>query len=269
MLVCIDHFTSWVEAAPLKTITANEVIDVFFKLIISRHGCPEKILTDQGKQLIGNVFQGLCDLFNIDKLQTSAYHQQANGKVEKFHKFLTDSMATILKKDHSNWDDLIENVLFTYRVSFNRTLKDNPFYLIYGRDPTLPQDLFLPLKTVNKRQITTEDVVENKMMLLKELHAAYEKLNQDKIKERDVYKTYYDNTHKNISFNVGDFVMLFTPRTEVGMTTKFLSRWTGPFKIETKVNPVNYRLESIPNVVHVQRLRKYRPWKPRTVQFDL
>ena len=74
MLVCIDHFTSWVEAAPLKTITANEVIEVFFKLIISRHGCPEKILTDQGKQLIGNVFQGLCDLFNIDKLQTSAYH---------------------------------------------------------------------------------------------------------------------------------------------------------------------------------------------------
>ena len=71
--------------------------------------------------------------------------------------------------------------------------------MIYGRDPTLRQDLFLPLKSGNKRQITTEDVVEYKMKLLKELHAAYEKLNQDKIKERGVYKTYYDNTHKNIS----------------------------------------------------------------------
>ena len=98
---------------------------------------------------------------------------------------------------------------------------------------------------------------------------SHEKFNKDKIKKREVYKTYYDNTHKNISFNVGDFVMLFIPRTEVGMTTKFLSRCTGPFKIETKVNPVNYRLESIPNVVHVQRLRKYRPWKPRIVKFDL
>ena len=63
--------------------------------------------------------------------------------------------------------------------------------------------------------------------------------------------------------------MLFTLRTEVGMTNKILARWTGPLKIETKVNRMNYRLESIPNVVHVQRLRKYRPWKPQTVQFDL
>ena len=65
-------------------------------------GCPEKILTDQEKKLIGNVFRGLCDLFSKDKLQNSAYHQQANWKVEKLRKFLTDTMATLLKKDYSN-----------------------------------------------------------------------------------------------------------------------------------------------------------------------
>ena len=41
ILVCVDHFTSWVETAPLKSITAKEVIEVFFKMFISRHGCPE------------------------------------------------------------------------------------------------------------------------------------------------------------------------------------------------------------------------------------
>ena len=260
MLVCIDHFTSWVEAAPMKTITAKEVIEVFFKLIISRHSCPETILTDQGRQLVGNVFQGLCDLFNIEKRQVSAWHQQANGKVEKFMKFLTDTMAIILKRDQSNWDDLIENVLFTYRVSYNRTLKDNPFYLIYGRDPILPQDLFIPVKSSNQRRITADDIVEYKMKLLKDLHATYGKLNQDKAKERDVYKNYYDKSHKDVSFNVGEQVMLFTPRSEIGLTKKFLSRWTGPFRVLAKINPVNYRLESSPHVVHVQQLRRYRPW---------
>ena len=73
------------------------------------------------------------------------YHQQANGKADKFIKFLTDSLA--IPQDQSNWDDLIDNILFTYRVSLNRTLRDSPFYLIYGRDPPrLPQDLFLPIK---------------------------------------------------------------------------------------------------------------------------
>lgn len=95
ILVCIDHFTCWVEAAPMKSITAQEVIEVFFKLIISRHGCPEVILTDQGRQLVGNVFQELCMLFNIEKRQTSSWHQQANGKAEKFMKYFVDTMAIL------------------------------------------------------------------------------------------------------------------------------------------------------------------------------
>lgn len=150
----------------MKTMTAKEVVEVFFKIIISRHSCPVKILTDQGRQLVGNVLTNLCKLFNIEKLETTAYHQQANGKAEKFIKFLTDSLAIPLKKDQSKWDDLIDSILFTYRVSLNRTLRDNLFYLIYGRDPSLPQDLFLPIKN-NKREIDETDQVEYQMMLLK------------------------------------------------------------------------------------------------------
>jgi hypothetical protein len=262
ILVCVDHFTSWVEAAPMKTMTAKEVVEVFFNIIISRHSCPEKVLTDQGRQLVGHVLKDMCELFHIEKIDITAHHQQANGKTEKFIKFLTDSLSIALKKDQSNWDELIDNVLFTYRVSLNRTLHESPFYLIYGRDPILPQDLFLPLKA-NKRQITEVDQAEYKMKLLKKLQDAYAKLNQDKIQERDVYKTYYDQTHKQVTFHIGDQVMLFTPRTEKGLTTKFLSRWTGPFQITHQVNPVTYRLEKHTNPVHVQRLRPYRPWNPR------
>ena len=263
ILVCIDHFTSWVEAAPMKSITAKEVIEVFFKIIVARHGCPKKILTDQGRQLVGGVFKELCDVFNIEKVETTAYHQQANGKTEKFNKFLTDTLAIAIEKDQSNWDDLIDNVLFTYRVSLNRTLHENPFYLIYGRDPVLPQDLFLPVKPGQARQIIADDSSKYKLLLLQKLQAAYAKLNADKEVEREIYKNYYDRTHKRVSFKIGEHVMLFTPRTEVGMTTKFLSRWTGPYQIASQINPVNYRLASYPNVVHVQRLRHYRPWKTR------
>jgi hypothetical protein len=47
IMVCIDLFTSWIEAAQPKSITAQEVIQAFFKIVISRHGCPTKVLTDQ------------------------------------------------------------------------------------------------------------------------------------------------------------------------------------------------------------------------------
>jgi hypothetical protein len=50
ILVFIDLFISWVEAAPMRSLTAKEVPDLLFKMIVSRHGCPHKILTDQGTQ---------------------------------------------------------------------------------------------------------------------------------------------------------------------------------------------------------------------------
>jgi len=59
ILNCIDHFTSWAEAAPLKTITAEEVTKTFFDLIIARHGAPEKVLSDQGTQFTSNTFRAM------------------------------------------------------------------------------------------------------------------------------------------------------------------------------------------------------------------
>jgi len=60
ILVIIDHFTSWMEAAPLRGITAVEVINTFFNLIISRHGCPEIVISDKGSQFTSSLFQKLC-----------------------------------------------------------------------------------------------------------------------------------------------------------------------------------------------------------------
>jgi hypothetical protein len=44
IVVCIDLFTNWIEVAPLKTLTAKELADTFYKIVINRHGCPETYL---------------------------------------------------------------------------------------------------------------------------------------------------------------------------------------------------------------------------------
>ena len=264
ILTCIDHFTNWVEAAPLKTITSKEVIEKFFNLVISRHGCPLQVLSDQGKQFVSKAFKEVCNKFNIKKIECTAFHQMGNGKIEKFHKFLTDTIATTLKADQSNWDKLIDTCLFTYRISLNRMLDDNPFFLIYGRDPVLPQDLFFPLAKTAHRTISGEDIYEYKTKQLKILQNAYNRLNLYKLQGRQKYKAYYDQTHKSIDFELNSQVMLYTPRTKPGFSTKFLASWDGPFIIKNKISPVNYRVESSDKkksfVVHVQRLRKYRKW---------
>jgi transposase InsO family protein len=267
VLVCVDYFTSWVEAAPMKSITANEVIEKFFALVISRHGCPTSVVTDQGKQFASKAFEGLCNQFHIRHEQVSAYHPQANGKVERFIGFFKKTLATITKNDQSNWDKLLDNCLLAYRVSLNRMLDETPFYLIYGRDPVLPQDMFS--KDKNGRRVTLleedSDLVEYKTKLRELLQSAYIKLNDKKANEQAKYKKYYDKLQKHIDFEIGQQVMLFVPATKQGYTTKLLARWEGPYAVVGKLNELNYRISSARKVIvaHVQRLRPYRPWSHR------
>ena len=78
------------------------------------------------------------------------------------------------------------------------------------------------------------------------------------------YKAHYDKKHKTVNFDVGSLVMLYTPRTQVGLTTKFLPTWEGPFTVVTQLSPVNFRIQSLNGkktlVVHVQRLKRYKSW---------
>ena len=48
ILVVIDYFTNWVEAVPLKSISAEDTASAFFSAVISRHGCPEILRIDMG-----------------------------------------------------------------------------------------------------------------------------------------------------------------------------------------------------------------------------
>jgi hypothetical protein len=48
ILVVIDYFTNWIEAIALKSLEAEETARAFFKAIISRHGCPQLLIIDNG-----------------------------------------------------------------------------------------------------------------------------------------------------------------------------------------------------------------------------
>ena len=57
--------------------------------------------------------------------------------------------------------------------------------------------------------------------------------------------------------------MIFKPRTEIGLSQNLLSGWTGQFNIIARINLVNYRMENVPHVFHVQRLRVFIHWDIR------
>jgi len=82
---------------------------------------------------------------------------------------------------------------------------------------------------------------------------------------RQRHKLYADQHRKDVTFAVGDLVLLNTKNIslKVANSNKLLPKWIGPFAVAEVVNPVAYKLElpqawCIHDVFHVSLLKPYR-----------
>ncbi|GBM86848.1 hypothetical protein AVEN_225067-1 [Araneus ventricosus] len=82
LLTCIDHFTRWPEASPLKNQVASTVAGAFFSGWIARFRVAEAITSDQGRNFESDLFHALAKFLGIHKQKTPAYHLAANGIVK-------------------------------------------------------------------------------------------------------------------------------------------------------------------------------------------
>ena len=86
LLTCVDRYTQWPEAIPLSSFTAEAVPQAFLHGWISRFGVPSTLVTDHGWQFESRLWQNLMSLLGSQWSRTTAYHRQANGMVERFHR---------------------------------------------------------------------------------------------------------------------------------------------------------------------------------------
>ena len=80
----MDYLTKWVEAFPTGDQQASTIASLLVEHIICRHGVPEELLSDRGSNFLSDLILELCSLLGIRKINTSGYHPQTDGLVEKF-----------------------------------------------------------------------------------------------------------------------------------------------------------------------------------------
>ena len=144
ILLVVDSLTHWCECFPLASTDAATVARILFDEIICRWGAPRSILTDRGQQFLSVLIKELCKLFQIVKINTSAYHPQTNSACERMNSFILQSLRALCNKNQTDWHEKLQSIMLAYRTTpASRSIKHTPFMLMYGQEYRLPIDVAL------------------------------------------------------------------------------------------------------------------------------
>lgn len=140
-LTCVDRFTRWPEAIPLRDQEASTVARAFYEGWVCRFGTPLRVTTDQGRQFESHLFKELSSLLGTTHLHTTAYHPAANGMVERFHR---QFKAAIRCYQNSRWTEVLPTILLGIRSAWKEDLKATSADLVYGESLRLPGEFLSP-----------------------------------------------------------------------------------------------------------------------------
>ena len=262
IIVVCDYLTRYVETFAVPEQSTKEIIQPFIDKVILRHGAPKVLISDNGSPFVSEVAKAVYDVLQIDKRQTSTYHPQTNGLVERFNGTLKQMLKHYCDEDQTNWDVMLQAVTFAYNTSVHSALKETPFYLLHGRDPRLAVDTPL-LEGCRVDELTNLSTTMD----------AYRRELVDRIRiahsfAQDQIKTKQDDTLKNNdrsgmlrpNYQLGQKVLLYNPVTRPGLRPKLVARWEGPYrviKIHSDVLFTIIDLDGEEKKVHANRIKRF------------
>lgn len=257
--VATDYATRFAITRALPTSCATDVADFLLHDVILHHGAPRQLLTDRGRYFLSKVIADLLRLSSTTHKLTTSYHPQTNGLTERFNRTLTDMLSMYVSADHKDWDLTLPYVTFAYNSSRHDTAGFSPFYLLYGREPTLPLDTLMPSSTTPPTEYAFEAI--SRATLAREVARA--RLSASQASQ----KTRYDLKHRDVYYPPGTLVLLWSPSRRVGLSEKLLSPYHGPYKVLRQVTDVTYEITPVAastsssppktDIVHVLRLKPY------------
>jgi cleavage and polyadenylation specificity factor subunit 1 len=132
----IDRSTRWLEAVPLKDISATSCAETFVAAWVARFGVPECITSDRGPQFTSAVWSALCAKLGMSRSLTTAFHPQSNGMVERAHRQLKDALRA--RAAGHDWPLHLPWVLLGLRTAPKEDSNISSAELCLGAPLTLP-----------------------------------------------------------------------------------------------------------------------------------
>ena len=129
----------WLEAVPLADMTAKSCACALLRHWVARYGVPDTIVTDRGRQFTSDLWSALTTALGITKKQTTSYHPQSNGMIERQHRTLKERLVSrACASGSSSWMQHLPFVLLGLRSAVREDSACSPADILYGTSLRLP-----------------------------------------------------------------------------------------------------------------------------------
>ncbi|XP_058068754.1 uncharacterized protein LOC131218088 [Magnolia sinica] len=243
ILVAVDYFTKWIEAASYTTIATSHVVKFMKNNIISHYGVPQAIIANNGTPFVNKGMGNFLDKLKIQCHRSSPYRPQMNGGVEAANKTIIRILEKMVKTE---WK----------QTSVRFATYATPYELVYRMETVLPVEIEIP----SLRILLESGVEEVKWQQARydQLHLADEKrmqaLSHSQCYQRRIARAYNKRVQKR-SFKVIDMVMK-------RILPKFKPSWEGPLIIREVLQGGALRLtnlkgEDLPEPINTDNVKIY------------
>ena len=144
LLTMVDRTSRWPEAVPLASTSSIDVARAFISAWVARFGTPSDLSSDRGAQFTSEIWNAVASSLGVKLHRTTAYHPQANGLCERFHRSMKAALRASLTD--SNWLDKLPWVMLGLRTAPKEDLQSSSAELVYGQVLRVPGD-FMPEAT--------------------------------------------------------------------------------------------------------------------------
>ncbi|GBM62968.1 Transposon Tf2-8 polyprotein [Araneus ventricosus] len=231
ILTIIDHYSRYLEAYPLQNITSRTIINCLNKYF-ANFGLPKFLITDNATNFISNEMVEFFDRLNIQHRKSSIYYPMANGLLERAHRTMKESLASMCESTFQ-WSEKLLFFKLYYNNSIHSVTKFAPAEIFFGRKQNLPLDSFFEPITVENESKYLKNIRNNMCSIRNEFaknEEQYFKNNAPHIKGRKVP-----------NFNLGDKVFV----KNFSHPHVFQEKYKGPFEIIKILRSNNYVIKSL------------------------
>ena len=227
VLVLQDYLTKWPLAYPLPDQKTLTIARILVDEVIPFFGVPEAVLTDRGTNLLSHLMKDLCELLGITKLNTTAYHPECDGMVERFNRTLRAMLRKHAVHFGNQWDRYLSNVLWAYRNVPHESTGEKPSFLLFGWDLQTPTKAAF----LDPSKLTPSTAEDYRKEVMESLGSACKLVVDSIAKAQKRYKEMYGRNAEQVDFRIGYWIFIKFPAEETGRNRKLSNPWHGPYRI--------------------------------------